>query len=62
MRARLKDVAFGSMAAGRLVAALWMTPAGDVLAAPSLFARSLTLVAGGALFAGVARLLAGGIG
>jgi len=35
MRARLKDFGVGAVAAGWIVAALWMTPAGDVLAAPS---------------------------
>lgn len=35
MRARLKDLGLGLVAAGWLGAALWMTPAGDVLATPS---------------------------
>jgi len=51
MGARLKDLGLGVVAAGWLVAATWMTPAGDVLAAPS-----------GALFAGVVRMLVGGLG
>ena len=136
MRARLKDLGIGVVASGWLAASLWMTPAGDVLAAPSgetlptlcwiraatgyecptcglsrsfvaffhgdlvhafrfhpvgpvlaigtvmvlvavfglaiaereplwgrpVFTRALTLVAGGALFAGVVRMLVGGIG
>jgi len=136
MRARLKDLGLGVVASGWLAASLWMTPAGDVLAAPSgetlptlcwirattgyecpmcglsrsfvaffhgdlghafrfhplgpvlaigtvivlvavfwlaiagreplsgrpAFTRALTLVAGGALFAGVVRMLVGGIG
>ena len=136
MRARLKDLGLGLVAAGWLGAALWMTPAGDVLATPSgetlptlcwirattghqcptcglsrsfvaffhgepgdafrfhpvgpllavatlmvlvavlgfatsgrdplwtrpVFTRALTLAAGGALFAGVVRMLVGGIG
>ena len=35
MGARLKDLGLGVVAAGWLVAATWMTPAGDVLAALS---------------------------
>lgn len=35
MRGRVKDLGLGVLAAGWLVAALWITPAGDVLAAPS---------------------------
>ncbi len=136
MGARLKDSGLAVVAAGWLVAATWMTPAGDVLAAPSgetlptmcwirattghecptcgmsrsfvaffhgdlghafqfhpvgpvlaagtvmvlvavlglaisrreplwgrpVFARALALVAGGALFAGVVRMVAGGLG
>ncbi len=136
MRARLKDLGLGLVAAGWLAAALWMTPAGDVLAAPSgetlptlcwirattghqcptcglsrsfvaffhgepgdafrfhpvgpvlaagtlmvlvavlglatsgrdplwtrpVFTRALTLAAGGALFAGIVRMLVGGLG
>lgn len=74
MAARLKDLALGVVAASWLVAAPWMTPAGDVLAAPSgeslptmCWIRATTghecpTSAWGALFTGVVRTLVGGLG
>ena len=67
MGARLKDLGLGMVAAGWLAAATWMMPAGDVLAAPSgetlpTMCWILTLSAAGALFAGVVRMLVGGLG